>query len=86
MRPHGKAEIAKQAAILVPIVEIQIEPALVYTKRSKYLTNHKSQISFPGGNSDETDSGPEQTALRTIENDNLSYLNIYMACTKMLVW
>jgi len=64
LKPHGKAEVAKQAAILVPIVEIQNEPALVYTKRSKYLTNHKGQVSFPGGNSDETDSGPEQTALR----------------------
>jgi len=57
-------QIEKPAAILVPLVEVQGEPALLYTKRSKYLTSHRGQVSFPGGKSDKEDEGPEQTALR----------------------
>merc|ERR1719193_248491 len=57
-------KVQKTAAILVPLVEVQGEPALLYTKRSKYLTSHRGQVSFPGGKSDKEDEGPEQTALR----------------------
>jgi len=66
LRPpnEDKMKVQKTAAILVPLVEVQGEPALLYTKRSKYLTSHRGQVSFPGGKSDKEDEGPEQTALR----------------------
>eukprot|EP00088_Acartia_fossae_P006083 TRINITY_DN12774_c0_g1_i1.p1 TRINITY_DN12774_c0_g1~~TRINITY_DN12774_c0_g1_i1.p1 ORF type:complete len:232 (-),score=27.25 TRINITY_DN12774_c0_g1_i1:122-817(-) len=69
LRPAGQVEPLKTAAILVPLVHLQEEPALIFTKRSKYLTSHRGQVSFPGGNSDKNDKGPEETALRECEEE-----------------
>jgi len=66
LRPpeEDKLVVGKTAAILVPLVEVQGEPAILFTKRSKFLTSHRGQVSFPGGNCDKQDEGPEETALR----------------------
>ncbi|XP_023331851.1 nucleoside diphosphate-linked moiety X motif 8-like [Eurytemora carolleeae] len=59
-----QGELLKTSAVLIPIVNIENEPALLYTKRSKFLSSHRGQVSFPGGNSDKTDTSPVDTALR----------------------
>jgi len=52
LRPpeEDKLVVGKTAAILVPLVEVQGEPAILFTKRSNFLTSHRGQVSFPGGN------------------------------------
>ena len=52
------------AAVLVLIVGHQSGAKVVLTKRSKNLTHHAGQISFPGGRVDEQDDNLETTALR----------------------
>jgi 8-oxo-dGTP pyrophosphatase MutT (NUDIX family) len=43
----------KEAAILIPLCSVQGIPSILFTRRSATLSNHASQISFPGGYYDE---------------------------------
>ncbi|KAL3905549.1 MAG: hypothetical protein SGILL_009634 [Bacillariaceae sp.] len=62
----------RQAAILVPLVEIDNEPSLLFTKRSSSLPTHASEVSFPGGHFDAAvDSSLEDTALREAQEELL---------------
>jgi len=63
VRPTAGA-VDEMAAILVPVVEIENEPALLYTKRSRLLRSHSGQVSFPGGKADKEDLNLVDTALR----------------------
>lgn len=54
----------RQAAVLIPVIERDDAPTVLFTKRSESLTTHAGQISFPGGKMDETDSDVIETALR----------------------
>ena len=60
---HADARL-KCAAVLVPLVEIEGEWHLLFTRRTERVESHKGQVSFPGGACDEGESTPEQTALR----------------------
>lgn len=44
---------ATRAAVLVPLVEIEGDWAVVFTKRSLDLKQHRGEISFPGGRVDD---------------------------------
>lgn len=52
------------AAVLVLLREIESETHVVFTQRTGTVKDHKGQMCFPGGGSDETDPTPEATALR----------------------
>ena len=39
----------QEAAILIPLCTVQGTPSILFTRRSATLSNHASQISFPGG-------------------------------------
>ena len=56
---------ARRAAVLVPVVRLdtRAEPHVLFTKRSLGLSNHKGQVSFPGGRADGHETAVE-TALR----------------------
>lgn len=56
--------ILVKAAVLVPIVERDDGPALVFAKRTDTVGQHAGQISFPGGRVDPTDAGFLAAALR----------------------
>lgn len=63
----------REAAILVPMCHIEGEPALLFMMRSRYLKNHRGEISFPGGMKDPGDRDLIHTALReTFEEIGLS--------------
>src|SRR5690554_4865127 len=52
------------AAVLLPIIELDGEFQLVFTKRAGSLRQHPGEISFPGGRADPEDLDLAQTALR----------------------
>ena len=59
----------RPAAVLVPLVNHEEQVTVLLTKRTKHLSKHAGQISFPGGRVDASDKGPEHTALRETEEE-----------------
>lgn len=59
----------KCAAVLVPLVQFQDEWHILYTRRTDKVESHKGQVSFPGGACDESETTPEQTALREADEE-----------------
>ena len=61
LAPPGK----RVAAVLVPLLAVEGEPSLLFTRRSNLLPHHQGQIAFPGGVHD-PDADPDlaATALR----------------------
>jgi 8-oxo-dGTP pyrophosphatase MutT (NUDIX family) len=60
MDAHGGTE----AAVLVPILGTERDPAIVFTERRHDLRRHAGEISFPGGRRDAPDENLLATALR----------------------
>ena len=56
------------ASVLIPIV-LRDEPTVLLTQRTDHLTDHPSQISFPGGRSEPGDTDAIATALREAEEE-----------------
>jgi len=52
------------AAVLVPLLTVDGEPHLLFTRRATTLPHHQGQVAFPGGTSDPGDSDLAHTALR----------------------
>ncbi len=52
------------AAVLVPLLMVDREWHLLFTKRTETIQHHKGQISFPGGRAEKGDKDPIATALR----------------------
>ena len=52
------------AAVLVPIVERDTGPTVLFTVRDQELPDHPGQIAFPGGRPDPRDTDLHATALR----------------------
>lgn len=57
------------AAVLIPLITLNDEWHLVFTRRTEAVEHHKGQVSFPGGGCDVGESSPEQTALREAEEE-----------------
>jgi hypothetical protein len=57
------------AAVLVPVVLHEDEPAILFTERSTGLREHSGQIAFPGGKMDASDPSPLVTALREAQEE-----------------
>jgi 8-oxo-dGTP pyrophosphatase MutT (NUDIX family) len=56
-------EVTRRSAVLVALYEEDGEARLILTRRSSSLREHRGEVSFPGGRSDEGES-PTETALR----------------------
>ena len=54
----------RRAAVLVPLVNIDGEWHLLFTRRTDSVDHHKGQVSFPGGRTDPDDESSIATALR----------------------
>lgn len=60
---------ARASAVIVPIIiEEGAEPRIVFTVRSEGLSNHKGQISFPGGMLDKGED-PPSAGLRELNEE-----------------
>ena len=58
------------AAVLVPVLDADGEPQLLFTRRSHALPHHRGQVAFPGGRYDAgTDVDLESTALREAQEE-----------------
>jgi 8-oxo-dGTP pyrophosphatase MutT (NUDIX family) len=54
----------RQAAVLVPLLQINDEWHLLFTRRTDTVLNHKGQVAFPGGSVEPEDQNLTQSALR----------------------
>src|SRR5439155_14742062 len=52
------------AAVLVPLLAVDGEPHLLFTRRSRLLRQHQGQVAFPGGRCHPDDADLVATALR----------------------
>lgn len=64
LSPGQDADIWKNAAVLVGVVDYGDDARVIFTERSSALRNHSGQISFPGGRCDDNDLSAIHTALR----------------------
>lgn len=60
---------AREAAVLVPVVDRPDGASILLTTRSARLRKHSGQIAFPGGSIDPTDASVEDAALREAEEE-----------------
>ena len=63
------AKNAMNAAILVPLVEVDGQLNLLFEVRSRNLNSQPGDISFPGGKIDQGDEGPLAAAIRETEEE-----------------
>ncbi|MDH4128949.1 MAG: CoA pyrophosphatase [Spirochaetota bacterium] len=57
------------AAILIPLLHKDNKLHILFTKRSRWVEHHKSEISFPGGTLDRTDENHLNCVLRECEEE-----------------
>jgi 8-oxo-dGTP pyrophosphatase MutT (NUDIX family) len=55
---------AREAAVLVPVVDRRDGATVILTTRASHLRQHSGQIAFPGGSVDPADASPEAAAIR----------------------
>ncbi len=65
--PPGREVVA--AAVLVPLVNRVGGMTVLLTQRTRHLTDHAGQISFPGGRVEHSDADRAATALREAEEE-----------------
>jgi len=65
---HNDLDGMRPAAVLIPIVSQDNELFVLLTERSRHMTNHPGQISFPGGAKEGNESVLE-TAIREAEEE-----------------
>ena len=63
-KQHIVNESRVPSAVLLPIYERQGQYHILFIRRTETVTEHKGQISFPGGTCEETDRTLLDTALR----------------------
>lgn len=87
--PLVAEDVARAAAVLVPIVARVDEPTLLLTRRTAHLSSHAGQIAFPGGKIDNGEKAVD-AALREAEEEVglarrhvqiLGYLDAYLTGT-----
>ena len=92
--PHVVPVDPKPAAVLVPVVLRDPEPAVLLTERASGLRQHSGQIAFPGGRVDPEDGSVLAAALREAREEiglderyvrPLGYLDAYLSGSNYLV-
>ncbi|XP_077998158.1 mitochondrial coenzyme A diphosphatase NUDT8-like, partial [Glandiceps talaboti] len=56
-------------AVCIPLCVIDGEPSVLYTLRTIHLSQHRGEVSFPGGMAEQGDKDLNHTALRELEEE-----------------
>ena len=67
--PGSTGKLLRRAAVLIPLMHVNGEWQIIYTRRADSVGHHKGQVSFPGGATDPGDDSPEATALREADEE-----------------
>jgi 8-oxo-dGTP pyrophosphatase MutT (NUDIX family) len=67
--PDVVTDERRESAVIVPVLDRDGEPHLVFTERAEHLSNHPGQMSFPGGRREPEDRDLRETALREGEEE-----------------
>jgi len=59
----------RPAAVLIPLLKIDQDWHVLFTRRTDELEEHKGQVAFPGGRMDPEDRTLEETALREAKEE-----------------
>lgn len=62
-------DVLRDAAVLVPLIDREEGPTILFTQRTAHLAAHAGQISFPGGGVEAHDTDAVATALRETEEE-----------------
>ena len=62
-KSDSPVEDLPQASVLLALTESKV-PELIFTLRSKKVSSHGGEVSFPGGMKEDKDRSLEETALR----------------------
>lgn len=62
--PETVTDEPQEAAVLVPVIDADSDPHILFTKRAEDLSDHPGQMSFPGGGREPEDDSLEETAKR----------------------
>lgn len=68
-RPTAVTDEPRRAAVIVPVIERDAGPCLLFTKRADDLSDHPGQMSFPGGGYEPGDADLEATARREADEE-----------------
>ncbi|KAJ8654594.1 hypothetical protein O0I10_009776 [Lichtheimia ornata] len=60
----GYKEQVRDAAVLMPLCQVNGEASVLFTVRNMNMRTHRGEISFPGGKADPHDPSLQHTALR----------------------
>ncbi len=63
-RPSTITDEEREAAVILPLLERDSVPHILFTKRADHLQDHPGQMSFPGGGREPEDEDLRATALR----------------------
>ncbi|MDR3574735.1 MAG: CoA pyrophosphatase [Anaerolineaceae bacterium] len=84
----------RTAAVLIPLLVMDGEWHVLYTRRTEIVQDHKGQVSFPGGATEEIDQSAADTALREAQEEIglkpeqvriLGFMSQYPSITDFLV-
>ncbi len=67
LRSHNPRRLAMdvpEAAVLIPLTRKELDPEIIFTRRSSHLNTHGGEVAFPGGKRDPEDGSLLHTALR----------------------
>lgn len=63
--PREDLATSRRSAVLIPLCFVDGEPSVLFTLRSRAMSKHRGEVSFPGGMEDQKDGGnPVVTATR----------------------
>ncbi len=67
--PRAVDHEARESAVLVPVLDRDGRPHLLFTERADHLGEHAGQMSFPGGGREPEDADLLATALREADEE-----------------
>ncbi|RSH92203.1 hypothetical protein EHS25_008618 [Saitozyma podzolica] len=65
----SRGKVATEAAVLIPLLNVEGKPHVLMEVRSSTLRTHAGEVSFPGGRMDPTDDSLVHTALRETQEE-----------------